>query len=43
MGNEYNEATDGLVKLFRKANHDLDIVHHRLQTEFQQQYPENVN
>ncbi|AES59068.1 putative spindle and kinetochore-associated protein [Medicago truncatula] len=43
MGNEYNEATDGLVKLFRKANHDLDIVHHRLQTEFQQQYPENAN
>ncbi|XP_045823372.1 spindle and kinetochore-associated protein 2 [Trifolium pratense] len=43
MGNEYHEATDGLVKLFRKADHDLDIVHHRLQTEFQQLYPDNAN
>jgi hypothetical protein len=43
MGNEYHEATDGLVKLFRKADHDLDIVHHRLQTEFQQLYPDNVS
>ncbi|GAU17678.1 hypothetical protein TSUD_07400, partial [Trifolium subterraneum] len=43
MGNEYHEATDGLVKLFRKADHDLDVVHHRLQTEFQQFYPDNAN
>ncbi|XP_057424737.1 uncharacterized protein LOC130718225 [Lotus japonicus] len=43
MGYEYNQATDGLMKLFTKANHDLAMVHHRLEKEFQQVYPDNAN
>ncbi|XP_021820977.1 uncharacterized protein LOC110762627 [Prunus avium] len=40
---EHHEATDGLVKLLTKANHDLTVVQHRLEREFQQIYPENAN
>ncbi|XP_068340346.1 uncharacterized protein [Pyrus communis] len=40
---EHHEATDGLVKLLTKANHDLTVVHHRLEREFQQIYPDNAN
>ncbi|CAN6582816.1 unnamed protein product [Malus baccata var. baccata] len=41
--NEHHEATDGLVKLLTKANHDLTVVQHRLEREFQQIYPDNAN
>ncbi|KAK7260989.1 hypothetical protein RIF29_27292 [Crotalaria pallida] len=40
---ERHEATDGLLNLFTKANHDLSVVHHRLDMEFQQLYPNNAN
>ncbi|KAM1550398.1 hypothetical protein PS1_043199 [Malus domestica] len=40
---EHHEATDGLVKLLTKANHDLMVVQHRLEREFQQIYPDNAN
>ncbi|CAL5194557.1 unnamed protein product [Lathyrus oleraceus] len=43
MENEYNESTEGLVKLFRNANQELDILHKRLQKEFQHLYPDNAN
>lgn len=43
MGNQYHQATDGLLSLFTKANHDLSMVHHRLEKEFQQVYPDNAN
>ncbi|KAF7817314.1 spindle and kinetochore-associated protein 2 [Senna tora] len=46
MGNDYqhrHQATDGLLNLFTKANHDLALVHHRLEKEFQQVYPDNVS
>lgn len=41
--NEHHEATEGLVRLLTKANHDLTVVQHRLDKEFQQIYPENAN
>ncbi|XP_028799169.1 uncharacterized protein LOC114754551 [Neltuma alba] len=37
------KATDGLLSLFTKANHDLALVHLRLEKEFQQIYPDNAN
>ncbi|KAF3446161.1 hypothetical protein FNV43_RR11340 [Rhamnella rubrinervis] len=40
---EHHEATDGLVKLLTRANHDLTVVQNRLEREFQQIYPENAN
>ncbi|GMY29134.1 spindle and kinetochore-associated protein 2 [Fagus crenata] len=40
---EQHQATDGLVNLLTKANHDLAVVQHRLEKEFQQVYPENAN
>ena len=40
---EQHQATDGLVNLLTKANHDLAVVQHRLEKEFQQIYPENVS
>ena len=40
---EHHQATDGLVNLFTKASHDLTVVQHRLEKEFQQVYPDNVN
>ncbi|KAL5559627.1 hypothetical protein UlMin_035838 [Ulmus minor] len=43
MGHEHNQATDGLLKLLTKANHDLSVVQHKLEREFQQIYPENAN
>lgn len=41
-GMERNEAVDGLLSLFAKANRDLSIVHDKLQKEFQQIYPDHV-
>ncbi|KAJ8775396.1 hypothetical protein K2173_023161 [Erythroxylum novogranatense] len=44
MGHEHHhQATDGLVSLFTKANHDLNVVQFKLEKEFQQLYPDNVN
>ncbi|KAM5564637.1 hypothetical protein ABKV19_018951 [Rosa sericea] len=43
MGQEHHEATEGLVRLLTKANHDLAVVQHRLDKEFQQIYPQNAN
>ncbi|XP_062097213.1 uncharacterized protein LOC133803258 [Humulus lupulus] len=40
---EHHEATDGLAKLLKKANHDLTLVQLKLEKEFQQIYPENAN
>ncbi|GLT85216.1 hypothetical protein SLE2022_034120 [Rubroshorea leprosula] len=39
----HHQATDGLVNLFSKANHDLLVVQYRLEKEFQQIYPDNAN
>lgn len=41
MGQQ-QEATDGVVNLLSKANHDLNIVQKRLEKEFQEIYPDNV-
>ncbi|KAI9118253.1 hypothetical protein K1719_010585 [Acacia pycnantha] len=46
MGHNYqhrHQATDGLLSLFSKANHDLALVHLKLEKEFQQIYPDNAN
>lgn len=43
LKNEHHEATEGLVRLLTKVNHDLTVVQHRLDKEFQQIYPENAN
>ncbi|WVY90587.1 hypothetical protein V8G54_036101 [Vigna mungo] len=43
MEHQYHQATDGLLNLFTKANHDLSTVHHRLEKEFLQVYPDNAN
>ena len=40
---EHHEAVDSLFNLFTMANHDLNLVENRLQKEFQQTYPLNVN
>ncbi|XP_057799322.1 uncharacterized protein LOC131015092 isoform X2 [Salvia miltiorrhiza] len=40
---EHNQAVDGLLNLFSKANRDLSAVQHKLHKEFQQTYPENTN
>lgn len=40
---EHHEATEGLVKLLGKASHDLTMVQHKLEREFQQVYPDNSN
>ncbi|GMY21026.1 spindle and kinetochore-associated protein 2 isoform X2 [Fagus crenata] len=40
---EQHLATDGLVNLLTKPNHDLAVVQHRLEKEFQQVYPDNEN
>lgn len=40
---EHHQAMDSLVNLFTKANHDLTVVQHRLEKEFQQVYPDNVS
>ncbi|XXG51768.1 hypothetical protein AAC387_Pa03g0265 [Persea americana] len=36
-------AVDDVQNLLTKANHDLSIVQHRLQKEFQHIYPDNAN
>jgi hypothetical protein len=40
---EHHQATEGLVNLFTKANHDLTVVQHRLEKEFQQVYPDKLS
>lgn len=39
---EQNQAVDGLLSLFCKANRDLSAVHNKLHKEFQQVYPDHV-
>ncbi|KAL7001789.1 hypothetical protein U1Q18_002937 [Sarracenia purpurea var. burkii] len=41
--NHHHQAVDGLLNLFTKANHDLTLVQHKLEKEFQQIYPDNAN
>uniref|UniRef100_A0A5B7A0S9 Protein FAM33A n=1 Tax=Davidia involucrata TaxID=16924 RepID=A0A5B7A0S9_DAVIN len=43
LHNHHHQAVDRLVNLFTKANHDLTVVQHRLEKEFQQVYPDNAN
>ncbi|XAR71477.1 hypothetical protein NMG60_11028754 [Bertholletia excelsa] len=43
MGHSHHHGVDGLLNLFTKANHDLTVVHHKLEKEFQQIYLDNVN
>ncbi|XP_057957737.1 uncharacterized protein LOC131150791 isoform X2 [Malania oleifera] len=43
MGEDRHEAVDGLVNLLNKANHDLSVVHHKLEKEFMQVYPDSAN
>ncbi|KAK4789271.1 hypothetical protein SAY86_020590 [Trapa natans] len=38
-----HQAVDSLTNLFTKATHDLAVVQHRLEREFQQTYPDNAN
>ncbi|GER39738.1 spindle and kinetochore-associated protein 2 [Striga asiatica] len=40
---EHNEAVDGLLNLFSKANRDLSAVHNKLHKEFNQVYPDHAN
>ncbi|KAL0393909.1 UNVERIFIED_CONTAM: hypothetical protein Slati_4357100 [Sesamum latifolium] len=40
---EHNQAVDGLLSLFSKANRDLSTVHNKLHKEFQQVYPDHAN
>ncbi|PWA97899.1 hypothetical protein CTI12_AA024930 [Artemisia annua] len=40
---EHHNAVDSLANLFTKANHDLTLVHNRLDKEFRQIYPDNAN
>ncbi|CAA0814992.1 Unknown protein [Striga hermonthica] len=40
---EHNEAVDGLLNLFSKANRDLSAVHNKLHKEFNQLYPDHAN
>ncbi|OIW03087.1 hypothetical protein TanjilG_07239 [Lupinus angustifolius] len=37
------EAMEGILRLFTKANHDLCMLHHRLEKEFENVYPDNAN
>ncbi|KAJ0089840.1 hypothetical protein Patl1_12615 [Pistacia atlantica] len=43
MGHHNHHATDGLVNLLTRANHDLSMIQYKLEKEFQQVYPENAN
>ncbi|XP_047973410.1 uncharacterized protein LOC125215875 isoform X2 [Salvia hispanica] len=40
---EHNQAVDGLLNLFTKANRDLSAVQNKLHKEFQQVYPDHAN
>ncbi|KAL6524221.1 hypothetical protein OROMI_031316 [Orobanche minor] len=40
---EHNQAIDGLMSLFSKANRDLLTVQNKLDKEFQQVYPDYAN
>lgn len=42
MGENHHKAVDGLVNLFSKANQDLSVLHHKLEEEFLQVYPDSV-
>ncbi|KAF7851839.1 hypothetical protein BT93_L2002 [Corymbia citriodora subsp. variegata] len=39
----HHPSTDQLMNLFHKSNHDLTAIHHRLEREFRQVYPDNAN
>ncbi|KAI6689573.1 hypothetical protein NL676_026401 [Syzygium grande] len=39
----HHPSTDQLVNLFHKSHHDLAVIHHRLEREFHQIYPDNAN
>ncbi|KAG6387892.1 hypothetical protein SASPL_153087 [Salvia splendens] len=39
---EHNQAVDGLLNLFTKANRDLSAVQNKLHKEFQQVYPDHL-
>nr|GLL32769.1 uncharacterized protein LOC109171953 [Ipomoea trifida] len=39
----HHQTADGLVSLFTKANHDLNLVSFKLEKEFQQVYSDNTN
>ncbi|KAF5743375.1 hypothetical protein HS088_TW09G01443 [Tripterygium wilfordii] len=39
----HNQAVEGLLNVFSKANHELSVVQHKLEREFQQTYPDNAN
>ncbi|XP_044464635.1 uncharacterized protein LOC123195096 isoform X1 [Mangifera indica] len=41
MGHHNHHATDGLVNLLTRANHDLNMIQYKLEKEFQQVYPEH--
>ncbi|XP_044464637.1 uncharacterized protein LOC123195096 isoform X2 [Mangifera indica] len=43
MGHHNHHATDGLVNLLTRANHDLNMIQYKLEKEFQQVYPEHAN
>ncbi|XP_031279777.1 spindle and kinetochore-associated protein 2 [Pistacia vera] len=43
MGHHNHHATDDLVNLLTRANHDLSMIQYKLEKEFQQVYPENAN
>ncbi|KAH7841743.1 hypothetical protein Vadar_033706 [Vaccinium darrowii] len=43
LHSHHHQAVDGLVNLFTKANHDLTMVQHKLEKEFQQIYPDHAN
>ncbi|XP_030544166.1 uncharacterized protein LOC115750757 isoform X1 [Rhodamnia argentea] len=39
----HHPSTDQLVTLFHKSHHGLTVIHHRLEREFHQVYPDNAN
>ncbi|XP_010063842.2 spindle and kinetochore-associated protein 2 [Eucalyptus grandis] len=39
----HHASADQLVNLFRKSDHDLTVIHHRLEREFRQIYPDDAN
>ncbi|CAK9133795.1 unnamed protein product [Ilex paraguariensis] len=40
---QHHQSVDGLVNLFTKGNHDLTVIQHKLEKEFQQIYPDSAN
>ncbi|EOA28068.1 hypothetical protein CARUB_v10024250mg [Capsella rubella] len=43
MSHHHHQAVDNLVNVLARASHDLNLVHSKLDKEFQQIYPENAN